>query len=177
MKKFTIPALAAMLLSLVSCTAKNTHDSTPVSSLDLQRYLGKWYEIARYDHSFERGVDNATAEYTLKEDGKIKVVNSGWKDGKVKVAEGKAKCPDPTGNPAHLKVAFFLFFYADYNILYLDPDYQYVLVGSKSDKYLWLMSRTPQLTPEARQILLDEAARRGYDTSKLIWVDQSRSIR
>lgn len=119
MKKFTIPALAAMLLSLVSCTAKNTHDSTPVSSLDLQRYLGKWYEIARYDHSFERGVDNATAEYTLKEDGKIKVVNSGWKDGKVKVAEGKAKCPDPTGNPAHLKVAFFLFFYADYNILYL----------------------------------------------------------
>ena len=112
-------------------------------------------------------MENVTAEYILKEDGTIQVINSGWKDGEKKVAEGKAKCPDPVGNPAHLRVSFFLFFYSDYNILYVD------VIGSKSDKYLWIMSRTPQLDDNARQILLDEAARRGYDLSGLIWVNHT----
>lgn len=115
---FSIFAVA--LLCAGSCTAGTSHDSTPVAQLDLQRYLGKWYEIARFDHKFERGMENVTAEYILKEDGTIQVINSGWKDGEKKVAEGKAKCPDPVGNPAHLRVSFFLFFYSDYNILYVD---------------------------------------------------------
>lgn len=177
MKKLVFPAIAALLLTAVSCTGKAGHDSTPVAQLDLQRYLGTWYEIARFDHSFERGIDNATAEYSLMDDGKIKVVNSGWKNGERKVAEGKAKCPDPAGNPAHLKVSFFLFFYGDYNVMYLDPGYRYVLVGSSSDKYLWILSRTPELGEADLRLLLDEAERRGYDTSALIWVDQTRNIR
>lgn len=177
MKKLVIPAIAAMLLSAVACTGKSGHDSTPVAQLDLQRFLGTWYEIARFDHSFEKGIDNATAEYSLRDDGKILVVNSGWKNGERQVAEGKAKCPDPVGNPAHLKVAFFLFFYADYNVLYLDSDYRYMLIGSKSDKYLWILSRTPELEEQDTRILLDEAERRGYDISGLIWVDQSRNIK
>lgn len=177
MKKLVIPAIAAMLLSAVACTGKSGHDSTPVAQLDLQRFLGTWYEIARFDHSFEKGIDNATAEYSLRDDGKIRVVNSGWKNGERQVAEGKAKCPDPVGNPAHLKVAFFLFFYADYNVLYLDSDYRYMLIGSKSDKYLWILSRMPELEEQDTRILLDEAERRGYDISGLIWVDQSRNIK
>lgn len=175
MKKLVLSAAAAVLLSAVSCTAESGHDSTPVSRLDLQRYLGTWYEIARFDHKFERGLTDATAEYSIREDGMIRVVNSGWKDGEKKVAEGKAKCPDPVGNPAHLRVSFFLFFYGDYNVMYIDPDYTHVLIGSKSDKYLWILSRTPQIDESVRTALLDEATRRGYDTSKLIWVDQSRS--
>lgn len=173
MKKLIFSIFAVALLCAGSCTAGTSHDSTPVAQLDLQRYLGKWYEIARFDHKFERGMENVTAEYILKDDGTIQVLNSGWKDGEKKVAEGKAKYPDPVGNPAHLRVSFFLFFYSDYNILYVDEDYQYVLIGSKSDKYLWIMSRTPQLDDNARQILLDEAARRGYDLSGLIWVNHT----
>lgn len=175
MKKLIMSAATAVLFSAVSCSAVTGHDSTPVSQLDLQRYLGTWYEIARYDHKFERGMDDVTAEYSVTDDGKILVINSGWKDGVRKVAEGKAKCPDPVGNPAHLRVSFFLFFYADYNILYIDPGYTHVLIGSKSDKYLWIMSRTPTLDESARNSILEEAARRGYDTSKLIWVNHDRS--
>lgn len=168
-------ALVAMLVSFSSCTAGNKGiDNTPVSSLELERFLGKWYEVARYDHKFERGMDNVTAEYSVREDGKVKVVNSGIKDGVEKVAEGKAKLPDPEGNPAHLRVSFFWFFYSDYNVLMLADDYSYALIGSSSDKYLWILSRTPQLDEQAKASLLAEAARRGYDTESLIWVRQDR---
>lgn len=143
-----------------------------VKEVDLQRYLGKWYEIARFDHSFERGLVGATATYSMREDGKIKVLNQGYKntlDGELSKAEGKAKL---TEEPGKLKVSFFWIFYADYYILELDANYQWALIGSKSDKYLWILSRTPKLEENVKNLILHHAAKRGYDTSKLIWVEQ-----
>ena len=147
-----------------------------VRQLDIERYLGRWYEIARYDNCFERGMDNVTADYSLREDGKVSVVNSGWKDGKKHVSYGKAKQPDPYGTPGRLRVSFFLFFYSDYDILLLDEEYRYVLVGSKSDKYLWILARTPVLPESTVANIVSEAQKRGYDTSRLIKVNQSRNL-
>lgn len=149
-------------------------DNSTVESLNLGKYLGLWYEIARFDHSFERGLQNVTAVYSIRTDGKIKVVNSGWKDGEYKVSTGKSKV---TGTPALLKVSFFGPFYSDYRVLMITPDYQQALVGSSSSKYLWILSRNPVLTDEVKRSILDEAQRRGYDTEKLIWVGQSASKR
>ena len=185
MKRLISFALAAVSLPMLSC-AQNTHDehgvqvtdydNSPVTDFDLSSYLGTWYEIARFDHSFERGMENVMAEYLLRDDGKIDVINSGWKDGVYKVAEGKAKQPDPSKDPAHLKVSFFLFFYSDYNVLMVDDDYQLALVGSRSPKYLWILSRQPSISDDVRDTILAEAVRLGYDTSKLIWVDQSANL-
>lgn len=149
-------------------------DLSTVQQLDVERYMGTWYEIARYDHSFERSLVGVTATYKLRPDGKITVINQGFKNslsGKLKKAKGKAKQPNPD-EPGKLKVAFFLFFYADYFILELDEDYQWVLIGSSSDKYLWILSRTPQLEPETLNHIVSKAEERGYDTKKLIWVEQ-----
>ncbi len=168
--KMLVAMSVAAFLPLCLCAGEV--DNTPVGSLDLPRYLGRWYEIARFDHSFERGMSRVAAEYRLRDDGKVEVVNSGWKDGKFKQALGKAKQPDPEKNPALLKVSFFLFFYSDYRVLMLSDDYSVALVGSSSDKYLWILSRTPVLPQETLDAVLAEARRRGYDTSKLIWVDQ-----
>lgn len=173
--KRLIPFVLAMFPAL--CAARGgQHDSSPIRTFDLSRYLGTWYEIARFDHSFERGMQNVTAEYLLRDDGKIDVINSGWKDGAVKTAYGKARQPDPKNDPAHLEVSFFLFFYSDYNVLMVDDLYQVALVGSRSAGYLWILSRTPQISSIVKEAVLKEARRRGYDTSDLIWVDQSRNM-
>ena len=164
--------LALAMFPVLSAAQTVQYDNSPVSSFDLSRYLGVWFEIARFDHSFERGLDNVTAEYLLRDDGKIDVINSGWKDGKYQVAEGKAKQPEPLDDPAHLKVSFFLFFYSDYNVMMLDDNYQIALVGSKSPGYLWILSRTPAVSTDVLDAVLKEASDRGYDTSRLIWVDQ-----
>ena len=174
MKKLTLAVTALCAISAMACT--KICDNSTVEEFDLSRYLGEWYEIARYNHSFERGMDNTMAEYILQDDGKVFVLNSGWKNGKYKVAEGKAKYKDPEGNPGALKVSFFLFFYSEYNVMLVDKDYQISLVGSKWDNHLWILSRTPVADPELLQMVLDEAEKRGYDTSALIWVDQSRNI-
>ncbi len=145
-----------------------------VSDFQLEKYLGKWYEIARFDHRFERGLQGVTAEYSLRKDGKIKVVNSGYKDslnGSKSEAIGKAKIPNPK-EPAKLKVSFFWIFYSDYYILELDPDYQWSIVGSKSDNYLWILSRTPQVSDKLYGQLLDKASERGYNVENLIKVEQ-----
>ena len=173
--KRLIPMVLALFPAL-SSAQDGQFDNSPVSSFDLSKYLGTWYEIARFDHSFERGLENVTAEYLLRDDGKVDVINSGWKGGKYKVADGKARQPDPSGDPAHLEVSFFLNFYSDYNVLMLDDLYQVALVGSKSPKYLWILSRTPQLSDSVVGELLEEADRRGYDTSKLIWVNQEKNL-
>ena len=143
-----------------------------VKELDLNRYLGTWYEIARFDHRFERGLVGVTATYSMREDGKIKVLNQGYEntlDGKLNTAEGKAKL---TSEPGKLKVSFFWIFYADYFVMELDENYQWALIGSSSDKYLWILSRTPKLESNVKNLILHKAAKRGYDTSKLIWVEQ-----
>ena len=174
MKSLTFAALIAVL-PLMACS--KDFDNSTVDEFDLSRYLGVWYEIARYDHSFERDMDNTMAQYILQDDGKVVVLNTGWKDGKFKIAEGKAKYKDPEGAPGALKVSFFLFFYSDYNVMLVDENYQISLVGSKAEKYLWILSRTPVADPALLQMVLDEARERGYDTSDLIWVDQSRNIK
>lgn len=151
-------------------------DSSTVDRLDLQRYMGKWYEIARFNHRFERGLKEVTATYTLLPDGKVRVENKGVKHSIpydiCKTALGKAKMPDPA-QPGKLKVSFFPGFYADYYVLELDEkEYNYALIGSSTDKYLWILSRTPQLPEEIKKKLVTAAHRRGYNTGRLIWVEQ-----
>ena len=161
--------IVALVAVVAGCVSGPKVDNTPVVALDLNRYLGEWYEIARFDHSFERGVEKAKANYTLNEDGTIKVVNSGIKDGKPKTAIGKGKRTD---TPALLRVSFFGPFYADYRVMMIDEGYTYALVGSGSADYLWMLSRTRDLPDSTKSELLSEAKRRGYDTDKLIWVKQ-----
>ena len=143
-------------------------DNQPVA-INLGNYLGKWYEIARFDHSFERDMQKVTAEYKLMPDGYIQVINSGYRDGKFKETIGKAKTTDTSGL---LRVSFFMNFYSDYRVLMIDKDYQYVLVGSNSPKYLWILSRTPQLSKEVLDNIINVAKEKGYDTDKLIFVEQ-----
>ncbi|WP_297098724.1 lipocalin family protein [uncultured Draconibacterium sp.] len=157
---------------------KQMIDNSVVKELDLQKYLGTWYEIARYDHRFERGMVGVTANYSMRPDGKIKVVNSGYQDtldGEYSEAIGKAKIPDPENDPAKLKVSFFWIFYGDYYVLELDEDYQWAVIGSSTDKYLWILSRTPQMEPAVYNDLLKRIADRGYDTSALIKVKQKQN--
>ena len=176
MKRLIYFVLAMCSIPIFSAAQDTRYNNSPISDFNLTRYLGTWYEIARFDHSFERGMNNVMAEYLLREDGKVDVLNTGWKDGVYKVAEGKAKQPDPLKDPAHLEVSFFLFFYSDYNVMMLDDDYQVALVGSKSPKYLWILARTPEVSDKVMDQVLEEASGRGYDIDKLIWVDQSANM-
>ena len=160
----------AAAVALAGCVSGPKVDNAPVATLDLNRYLGEWYEIARFDHSFERGVEQAKANYTQNADGTIKVVNSGIKNGKAKTAIGKGKTTD---TPGLLRVSFFGPFYADYRVMLIDKDYSHALVGSGSADYLWILSRTSGLSETAKSELLAEAQRRGYDTSKFMWVEQT----
>ena len=164
MKKTFFLSIAVCLLA--SC-GKLTVDNTPVASIELDRYLGTWYEIARFDHRFERGLTQPQAEYSLREDGKISVVNTGIKDGKEKRSTAVAKT---TNTPALLRVSFFRPFYGDYRVLLLDEDYRYALVGGSSDDFLWILARQPQLDEETKALILAEAQRRGYDIGKLLWM-------
>lgn len=175
--KFYQSSIIAMVFLTILFSCKSDAMAQPDQSIEnnfnfeLEKYLGTWYEIARFDHKFERGLDSVTATYLIRPDGKIKVLNQGYKNGQLKTAEGKAKLVSPE-TPRRLKVAFFLFFYAPYNILELDEDYTYALIGSETDDYLWILSRTPQMDAETYKMLLQKAEERGYDTSKLIEVKQ-----
>ena len=164
------------VLCVFSCSKTNSQmiDQTTVKQLDLNRYLGTWYEIARFPHSFEKNLVGVTATYSLRDDGKIRVINQGYKrslDGELSVAEGKAKIPDKA-EPGKLKVSFFWIFYADYFVLELDENYQYVMIGSSLDKYFWILSRTPQMDPNIYEMLLEKARKRGYNLDKLEKVPQ-----
>ena len=166
MKRFFLMAFAAMLFA--GCESAKVDNST-VKSVDLNRYLGNWYEIARFDHSFERGLEYAMAHYTMRDDGKIDVLNTGIKDGRAEDAKGIAKT---TNQPGLLRVSFFGPFFSDYRIMMLDENYQYVLVGGSTNRFLWILSRTPQLDEATLSLILAEADRRGYDTTRLLWVKQ-----
>ena len=171
MKTVNIILFAIMIPFIGACSDRA--DKTTVKTLDINRYMGKWYEIARFDHKFERGKVGVTANYSMGDDGTILVVNSGYDgtlDGELEIAKGKAKRPNPN-YPGEFEVSFFWMFYAQYNIMELDSDdYSYALVGSSSDKYLWIISRTPQMPQGDLDMLLKRAEERGYDTSKLIYV-------
>jgi len=170
--------LIVLTTILSTCQSQNSMiDKTVVKDLDIDKYLGTWYEIARFDHSFERNLVGVTANYSLRSDGKIKVINRGFKntlDGKVSEAIGKAKIPNPK-QPSKLKVSFFWFFYADYFVLELDNNYQWAIIGSSSDKYLWIIARTPEIDDKLYSKLLEILKNRGYDVNKLIKVKQVKS--
>ena len=176
-----LPYFAVMLLAFVLCLECNpytvkmrTINHQPVTNFNLEQYLGTWYEIARFPHRFEKDLVGVTATYKKRKDGKIEVLNSGYKDrldGRHKTARGKAKFAGDSGT-GHLKVSFFLFFYADYFVMELDPDYQWALVGSSSPNYLWVLSRKPQMEEALYQSILAKAADRGYDLDKLHRVPQ-----
>lgn len=165
--------LALIFFCLCSCKTPLTVDNSAVKTVDLEQYAGRWYEVARFDHMFEKGMMQCTATYTLQENGTVKVVNRGLKDGKWKTSEGKCKVTD---EPGVLRVSFFGPFYSDYRIMMLAPDYSYSLVGGESDDYLWILSRTPQLKQETLDQIIYEAHRRGYKTSDLIWVQREAVI-
>lgn len=171
---FTTLMLGLVVLATVACSKSDDIVTTTVPTLDLQQYVGKWYEVARFDHRFERGLVGCTANYSINDDGTIKVVNAGYKEslnGEYKETEGKARRPDDKV-PGKLEVSFFLWFYSDYNVMLLADDYRYALIGSKSSDYLWILSRTPELDPADKELILREATSRGYNTDGLIWVKQ-----
>jgi len=165
---------AAGLISLSSCSAKTIH-AEAVQPFDINRYLGKWYEIARLDHRFERNMIEVSATYTLNYDGSIAVLNKGYNTRKEmwKSANGKAKFVNRT-DVGQLKVSFFGPFYAPYNIVALDKEYQYALIVSKTLDYLWILSRTKDIPETIKQQYLQKAREMGFDTTKLIWVEQNR---
>ena len=164
----------AGLFSGTSCmsSGRTRLDTSTVKQLDVARFMGKWYEIARYEHRFEKGMSHVTAQYTLLPDGAIRVVNRGLKGDKPKDIVGKARQPDPVKYPGRLEVSFFLWFYSDYYILELGTDYQYAVIGSSSDKYLWILCRKPEMPQQQLEGILTNLRKRGYDLSRLVYVEQ-----
>lgn len=151
-------------------------DNTTIEWLDVTRFMGKWYEIARYENRFERGMSHVTATYTQTSNGKLRIINEGVRHGKRHKSKGRAYIPNPDEMPGRLKVSFFLWFYSDYYILEYDQvDAQYAVVGSSSADYLWILYREPIMPDSLLINLLDRIQQRGYDTSKLLFVDQSSS--
>jgi apolipoprotein D and lipocalin family protein len=148
----------------------------PVRDFDTSSYLGQWYEIARLDHSFERGLHNVTAEYSMREDGGLKVLNKGYstKDNEWKEIEGKAYfVNDPS--EGHLKVSFFGPFYGSYVVFELDKDnYQYAFVAGYNKSYLWLLSRSPTVSDEIIERFIKISSELGFDTNGLIFVDHAQ---
>ncbi|MGD6738212.1 lipocalin family protein [Photobacterium leiognathi subsp. mandapamensis] len=165
--------LTVLMTVLNGCTTGKPETITPVSSFELNKYLGTWYEIARLDHSFERNLDKVSATYSMNADGSVKVINKGFNTQKQqwKEAVGKAKFVK-TQDIGYLKVSFFGPFYGSYIIFYLEPDYSTALISSYNYEYLWLLSRQKQLTNEQLQKYLTIAQQAGFDTSKLIFPTQ-----
>jgi len=164
--------ISALLVLLISGCVGIPKNITPISNFNLEKYLGKWYEIARLDHSFERGLTRVTADYTLRKDGGVRVLNCGYseKEAKWKKVEGRAyfvKQPDQ----GYLKVSFFWPFYGSYVIFELDHEgYQYSLVSGPDKSYLWILARGTEIGDELKKTLLEKAATLGFDTNKLIFV-------
>ena len=174
MKRIALPAILALILS--GCLGM-PETVTPVENFELNRYLGKWYEIARLDHSFERGLERITAEYSMRDDGGVAVVNRGYSiaDEDWEVSEGKAYFVDDE-NKGYLKVSFFGPFYGSYVIFEIDQeDYGYAFVSGPDTSYLWLLSRTPQVQQELIEKFKRMSKERGFDPSKLIFVNHDDS--
>lgn len=160
-----------VLLLLSACTG--SLPVQPVTNFELNRYLGQWYEIARLDHFFERGLEQVTAEYSLRQDDGVRVVNRGYSAQKEtwSHAEGKAYL-DASPTTGLLKVSFYGPFYSAYIIFGLDPDYQYAYVAGPDLDYLWLLSRTPSVPKSVYEEFVTTAREQGFDVSQLIQVQQ-----
>jgi apolipoprotein D and lipocalin family protein len=161
-----------ILISISGCSKPYPPLDT-VKEVDLQKYVGTWYEIARYEHYFERGCRDVSATYTLKEDGDIKVVNRCTKEeSEKKEAVGVAYAVDESNSK--LKVSFFRPFYGDYWIIMLDDDYRYAVVGDPSREYLWILSRAPKLEENIKNKILRKLPEMGYSPEPLIWTPQGK---
>ena len=162
--------MSFILVSITGCSKPYPPLDT-VQKVDLQKYLGTWYEIARYEHYFEKGCRDVSATYTLKEDGEIKVVNRCTKEeANKKEAVGIAYAVDESNSK--LKVSFFRPFYGDYWIIMLDDEYRYAVVGDPSREYLWILSRTPKLEENIKNKILGRLPEMGYSAEPLIWTPQ-----
>ena len=170
-------AATTLLLTLAGCASVSSgmQPLKTVDSVDVQKYLGRWYEIARFQHGFEKNIVGATAEYSLRPDGRIQVVNSGFKknlDGRYSEVKAVAWVPD-SSKPGALKVKFFNLFTSDYLIFGLDQDkYSWALVGGDSRDFLWFLSRTPTVTNDLLEKMKSIAVSQGYDLSGLYLVPQ-----
>jgi apolipoprotein D and lipocalin family protein len=175
-RKLFLALSALLVMALLSACQKIPEGAEVVTDFEKEKYLGTWYEMARLDHRFERNLSNVTAEYSLKEEGTIKVVNRGYdkEDQEWEQAEGKAKFRE-SENVGKLKVSFFGPFYGGYNILALDESYNYALVAGNDLDYLWILSRTPSIPKDVKSDYLDQAEKIGYDTDELIWVSHDRA--
>lgn len=160
-------------MNLFSC--QPSKDLSTVQDLDIDKYLGQWYEIARLPNSFEKGLDCVTANYSLKNNGKIEVINKGFlidDRPNFKTANGTAWRPDNT-KEGQLKVSFFWPFAGKYYVIALDKAYQYALVGDPSRKYLWILSRSKNMESELLNGLMQTAKTNGFDTESMIMVNQT----
>ena len=172
----TLAALLLLpLLGLVGCSHAPPKGVTVVSPFELQRYLGTWYEIARLDHSFERGLSNVYAVYGQRPDGSVEVINRGYdtQRGRWQEAVGTARFIG-AADVASLKVSFFGPFYGGYHVVALDQGYRWAMVMGPNRDYLWILARDRQLPDAVRERLLAQAAALGIDVSRLIWVEHDR---
>ncbi|WP_434777768.1 lipocalin family protein [Neisseria sp. Ec49-e6-T10] len=163
-----------LVLALTACsTIEPPVGVQPVQHFQAERYMGKWYEIARLDHRFEKGLEQVSADYNVNSDGSITVINKGLKTetGQWKEKKGKAFFTQDK-NIASLKVSFFWPFYGGYHVIKLDQNYQYALVTGNNKDFLWLLARKPKLDEVAKEELIDYAKRQGFSVEKLIWVKQ-----
>lgn len=170
----TIAVMAALLSLAAPLAAQKLPPLETVPVLDVNRYLGRWYEIARFQHSFEKTLVGATAEYALRDDGRVSVLNSGFKralDGKYTKATAVAWVPDPA-RPGALKVKFFGLFTSDYLVMGLGEDYEWAVVGNDDREYLWFLARTPEVSPELLERMKAIALDQGYELSGLYLVPQ-----
>jgi apolipoprotein D and lipocalin family protein len=170
---FCMKKILLLLVCLLTGCVGVPENVKPVDNFKLERYLGKWYEIARLDHSFEKGLTRVTAEYSLRPDGGVKVMNRGYsaKDNKWKEAVGKAYFVKGQ-DQGFLKVSFFGPFYGSYVVFALDHDsYQYALISGPDKSYLWLLARSPKINEDIKNDLIAKAKVAGFDTNKLIFVN------
>lgn len=166
--------LIVSVLFLTGCVAI-PENVKPVDNFELGKYLGKWYEIARLDHSFERGLTHVTADYSLRDDGGVRVLNRGFsvEDGSWDEAEGRAYFVKGV-DQGYLKVSFFGPFYGAYVVFGLDHEhYQYSLVSGPDKSYLWILGRSPVMDEGIKNTLIEKAAAAGFDTDKLIFLDHN----
>jgi apolipoprotein D and lipocalin family protein len=165
--------IALLTLFIAGCLGM-PESITPVNNFELEKYLGKWYEIARLDHSFERGLDSVSAQYSMRDDGGVKVINRGFntEDNEWSEAEGKAYFVNDE-DEGYLKVSFFGPFYGSYVIFELDKEnYQHAFVSGNTTSYLWLLSRTPTVDEEVMDKFLNRSRELGFNTEELIFVNQ-----
>ncbi len=171
---FSLAGIGAVAF-LIACSTKKTMSKKVqvIQNFDSEKYLGTWYEVARFDFKHEKNLKNVTANYSKREDGKIKVMNKGFNyiNNEWEEATGKAKFA-ASEQEAALKVSFFGPFYAEYNVVMMEPDYKTALVFGENTDYIWMLSREKTIPESIKQKYLDFAEKNGYDIKRFVWTEQ-----